>query len=618
MASLGSGEIEQMREVFSQFDLDGNGSITTSELGKVMEQLGEKVPGYKLRSMIEEVDKDQSGTVEFDEFVHMIEKVRSGKDSSFHKIVQKVEKVNKLGGSTDKSAAGTTHSYSEEEKVAFVDWINHSLEGDPQIADRLPISEEGDALFVAFGDGILLAKLINSSVPETIDERAINMSKLNAFKIQENLTLCINSAKAIGCNIVNLGGQDIVDGNPTLVLGLIWQIIRIGLFAQINLQQCPGLARLLEGDETLTDLMGLPADMILLRWVNFHLREAGSSRRIHNFSNDIKDSEAYTILLKQICPPDIHGVDMAPMREQDHFKRAEMMLQNADKMYCRKFVRPGDVVAGNPKLNLAFVANLFNTHPHLEMTEELKEMFNDFDMEDNGETREERTFRNWMNSLGVAPYVNNLYQDLRDGLVLIQLFDKVNPGKVDWKRVSQPPWKPLFANMKKLENCNYAVELAKDFNFSVVGIGGPNINEGHRMLTLAIVWQLMRAYTLSVLQKIGGGKEIKDSDIVDWANQKLKAAGKSSSFTGFKDDSLCTGLALIDLVDAIRPGSIDYANVIANPATQEEYLKNCKYGVSMGRRIGANIYALPEDVAEVKPKMTLTVFACLMTVGFKA
>ena len=30
-------------------------------------------------------------------------------------------------------------------------------------------------------------------------------------------------------------------------------------------------------------------------------------------------------------------------------------------------------------------------------------------------------FRNWMNSLGVAPFVSNLYQDLKDGLVLLQV-----------------------------------------------------------------------------------------------------------------------------------------------------------------------------------------------------
>lgn len=41
------------------------------------------------------------------------------------------------------------------------------------------------------------------------------------------------------------------------------------------------------------------------------------------------------------------------------------MLQEADKLGCRQFVTPADVVSGNPKLNLAFVANLFNTYPCL-------------------------------------------------------------------------------------------------------------------------------------------------------------------------------------------------------------------------------------------------------------
>lgn len=47
----------------------------------------------------------------------------------------------------------------------------------------------------------------------------------------------------------------------------------------------------------------------------------------------------------------------------------------------------------------------------------------------------------------------------------------------------------------KLENCNYAVDLGKrEAKFSLVGIGGDNINEGNPMHTLALVWQLMRRY----------------------------------------------------------------------------------------------------------------------------
>jgi hypothetical protein len=47
----------------------------------------------------------------------------------------------------------------------------------------------------------------------------------------------------------------------------------------------------------------------------------------------------------------------------------------------------------------------------------------------------------------------------------------------------------------QLENCNYAVELGKNpAKFSLVGIGGQDLNDGNPTLTLAVVWQLMRRY----------------------------------------------------------------------------------------------------------------------------
>lgn len=52
------------------------------------------------------------------------------------------------------------------------------------------------------------------------------------------------------------------------------------------------------------------------------------------------------------------------------------MLQEADKLGCRQFVTPADVVSGNPKLNLAFVAHLFNTYPCLHKPDN-----NDIDMD---------------------------------------------------------------------------------------------------------------------------------------------------------------------------------------------------------------------------------------------
>lgn len=71
------------------------------------------------------------------------------------------------------------------------------------------------------------SKLINTSVPNTVDERAINKGKLNTFTKHENQTLAINSASSIGCSVVNIGPQDLIEGRPHLVLGLLWQIIKV-------------------------------------------------------------------------------------------------------------------------------------------------------------------------------------------------------------------------------------------------------------------------------------------------------------------------------------------------------------------------------------------------------
>ena len=47
------------------------------------------------------------------------------------------------------------------------------------------------------------------------------------------------------------------------------------------------------------------------------------------------------------------------------------------------------------------------------------------------------------------------------------------------------------------------------------------------MLVLGLVWQLMRAYTLSLLRKLKpDGTPIAEKDILAWANKKLSDAGK--------------------------------------------------------------------------------------------
>ena len=87
-----------------------------------------------------------------------------------------------------------------------------------------------DALFDSLKDGIILCKLVNWVSPGTVDERAINRNKLNVYTVHENITLALNSASSIGCGIINIGPEDILNGTPHLVLGLLWQLLRVKKF----------------------------------------------------------------------------------------------------------------------------------------------------------------------------------------------------------------------------------------------------------------------------------------------------------------------------------------------------------------------------------------------------
>lgn len=95
----------------------------------------------------------------------MYEKIRSGKKS--YKLADTAEKAKNIitvGGMSAASAEGTAHSFSEEEKLAFVDWINFQLAEDADLKKVLPIAEEGDGLFKAVHDGIVLWSVATCSV----------------------------------------------------------------------------------------------------------------------------------------------------------------------------------------------------------------------------------------------------------------------------------------------------------------------------------------------------------------------------------------------------------------------------------------------------------------------
>ncbi|PKX98573.1 fimbrin [Aspergillus novofumigatus IBT 16806] len=616
-------EIFSLQDAFRKLDVDDKGYLDEATVIKATQQ-SERQPYDVVRQALKEVDLDSSRRVELEDYVDLISRLRStpaqnratagpsaapGIPEIGMGVSRHVSKGS-VGGRihVQGSSANVTHTINEDERTEFTRHINAVLAGDPDIGHLLPFPTDTFEMFDKCKDGLVLAKLINDSVPDTIDERVLNkpgrkIKELNAFHMTENNNIVINSAKGIGCSVVNIGSGDIIEVREHLILGLIWQIIRRGLLGKIDIKLHPELYRLLEDDETLDQFLRLPPEQILLRWFNYHLKNAKWDKRVTNFSTDVKNGENYAVLLSQLAP---NLCSRAPLETRDLLERAEQVLANAEKLNCRKFLTPSSLVAGNPKLNLAFVANLFNTIPGLDpITEEEKLEVEDFDAE--GE-REARVFTLWLNSLDVQPPSTH-------GTILLQAYDKVIPGSVNWRHVNKPPSSGgEMMRFKAVENTNYAIELGKHIGFSLVGVQGADITDGQRTLTLGLVWQLMRrdiTNTLSSLAQRMGKREITDAEMIRWANDMSRKGGRTSSIRSFKDQTIGTGLFLLDVLNGMKSSYVDYDLVTPGRSDEEAYA-NAKLSISIARKLGATIWLVPEDICQVRSRLVTTFIGSLM------
>ena len=64
----------KLEPAFAQFDVDGSGSISTTELRNVVEAMGMEMSEQQVADMMKESDPDSSGAIEFEEFVTVLKK----------------------------------------------------------------------------------------------------------------------------------------------------------------------------------------------------------------------------------------------------------------------------------------------------------------------------------------------------------------------------------------------------------------------------------------------------------------------------------------------------------------------------------------------------------------
>ncbi|XP_036697287.1 myosin light chain 1/3, skeletal muscle isoform-like [Balaenoptera musculus] len=74
-------QVAEFKEAFSLFDEDGDGAISTRELGTVLRSLGQNPTEAELRDLVGELDRDGSSTVGFPEFLGLMARKVKGRDA---------------------------------------------------------------------------------------------------------------------------------------------------------------------------------------------------------------------------------------------------------------------------------------------------------------------------------------------------------------------------------------------------------------------------------------------------------------------------------------------------------------------------------------------------------
>ena len=494
----------EIAETFVKYDKDQSGYMNGSELLSALNASSSHISfvAHEMKDLTKRHDLNMDGKISLPDFAKVVSKEKQLK----LKFI-KAERVTDVAATTNIVAGkgGTGFKQVGKGEVrAFSAYLNTVLAKDEDCANNLklvPIELPGDDyadydLYEKVQDGVIFCKLVNLVEPGTIPEKSIALKRLDqVYRRMENITLAVNSAISIGCQCIGTTHITIREKHDNIILGLLWQLIRKNSFKSINLRENHNLATLLLPGETLEDLMNLSPEELLLRWVNYHLDQDPMYQgpKINNFSKDIKNGKAYVSLLNKIQPKELVPQLNYDALGYDDKDRANMIKDMASRLDCGDYITPEDILDGQERVNTLFVSHLFNTHPALEPYEEEEPI------EIPDETREEKTFKNWINSMGLSntPQITFLYPPLMGGVVILKLEDAIEVGSVDWKRVNPTDSYKRFGGLqRKLENCNYAIDVARVLGCRIIGIDGANISDGHQMFILAIVWQLMRKYTL--------------------------------------------------------------------------------------------------------------------------
>jgi len=143
--------------------------------------------------------------------------------------------------------------------------------------------------------------------------------------------------------LVGIAGSDIVDGNKTLTLALVWQMMRFHIVSVLK-----GISKSTGKDIT---------DQDIVDWANKTVADAGKSSKMSGFKDsDLRNGIFIIDLLAAIRPSIINYELVTPgVSDSDASQNAKYAISIARKLGATIFCLPEDIVEVKPKMIMTFV-----------------------------------------------------------------------------------------------------------------------------------------------------------------------------------------------------------------------------------------------------------------------
>jgi len=240
--------------------------------------------------------------------------------------------IARAGPQAEAAAKVLGADWVENQARAFTRWTNAKL---------APRNMKVEKLTTDMCDGIALINLLEICTGKSLGK----FNKKPTMKVQkiENVQIALNFLKKEGVKLVNIGAEDIVDGDEKLILGLLWSII---LRYQIATDDMDDKDKDKDKGKTAPKAQNTSeanAKLQLLKWVQSRIPQYG----IKNFTTDWRDGRAICALVNSFdrsqCSGHMtmnpmnalynarEGIDGASILGVPRIVEAEEMVENNDE-----------------------------------------------------------------------------------------------------------------------------------------------------------------------------------------------------------------------------------------------------------------------------------------------